>query len=870
MSEVIADLIGGNSEMDQAIEAEPGSRSEPVPARSAERVKKEREAAEKRETAGPANAVDYPPGSFAASTADDTPEQARAAPAAEEEMSPAEDRGKEAPPSAAADYPPSSTADDATPPDTPTPDEASPKDELPKTATPSEEQHPSSWWADTALKCLGKRRGDWELAPFKAMVCEVDHAYIPLKRVKASYCASCKKEHTDIGADVFINLRRGAEAEALLICDGSPKQDGQADGEVLQVQIDADGKAKKEDEEDVEIDAAGDEAAVADCDVDEALEGYVEACGKRPFTPKDIGTILQGIPRVIDGIVNLNAIVGAKNKASRCVEAGADGVVFTIVEAWLRCVGLNDFADNKLKKIWDLPRHGKVQSLEAQAFKVDAAKARKLIREINQRARRTREAKAKAKGVAAPQKALFLPGGVEELCRTFADTIRPYAMSATGTGMKMLIYKKEKALWEKGTYADLAPLFRKTLEESGKYTEVSDKGERIVHTLFQTDSAKIDLTNMVAVAHLCKAAAPFLVDLERWSMMDVQSGDDEWPLLPVKGCQVVDLRTGATRQRTEKDLFTRECPVVYDPSASTKPMEQFALQLMCDRTHLAKFLQLISGYFALGKNPEQRFCIFAGSENGSNGKSTFVKILKFVLGAFLVEPNEKFLKDDKFASKSAADPFLIECRGARLIAIPETPEINEQILKRFVTDPMKARDLYEGAQEIPPTYKTLMHVNAVPKITDLASYRRLICILFIARFLSVEEQARAAIEEELARAMVAEEVNSTADHPSHCSKIYPLVTDFEKRFSSPQGAAGALNWIVEGAKEYFKQKAAGVSFDGMMPEEVKMAKQEMQEDSDAITRFLKAETKPRRAGAKLLKRSITLTKPLLSCSCFPT
>lgn len=193
----------------------------------------------------------------------------------------------------------------------------------------------------------------------------------------------------------------------------------------------------------------------------------------------------------------------------------------------------------------------------------------------------------------------------------------------------------------------------------------------------------------------------------------------------------LDLRSGELRAHSRGDLLTRTCPVEYDAKAEAPRWVAFLEQIMGGDASLIEFLQRACGYALSGETSEQCFFMLHGS--GSNGKSTFLDVLRVALGDYAQTAQfETLLASD--ANKASND--LARMVGVRLITCSEVQRgrrLNEQLIKQLTgSDPVTARFLFQEFFEFIPVAKFFLAVNHRPVIrgTDHAMWRRVRLIPF--------------------------------------------------------------------------------------------------------------------------------------------
>ena len=138
------------------------------------------------------------------------------------------------------------------------------------------------------------------------------------------------------------------------------------------------------------------------------------------------------------------------------------------------------------------------------------------------------------------------------------------------------------------------------------------------------------------LAHAARSeAAPRLkamVELAEFHLPVLPAAFDQQPWLLNVRNGTVDLRTGTLREHRREDLLTKLAPVVYDPDATCPRCVAFLTHIMGDNMELVAFLQRAAGYALTGDTREEVIFILYGT--GANGKSTFLEVLRALLGDY--------------------------------------------------------------------------------------------------------------------------------------------------------------------------------------------------------------------------------------------
>jgi putative DNA primase/helicase len=184
-------------------------------------------------------------------------------------------------------------------------------------------------------------------------------------------------------------------------------------------------------------------------------------------------------------------------------------------------------------------------------------------------------------------------------------------------------------------------------------------------------------------------------------------------------CQngVIDLRTGALMPHDAELILTKISPVEYNPHARCNRFLAFLDEVMESNKALIDFLQLWFGYSLTADVREHVVAFFHGQ--GSNGKSTLLDIIVYVMGhyATVAAPGLLMMKRNEQHTTEIAD-----LAGQRLVAVIETQEgrrFNESILKWLSGgDRVKARYMREDFFEFQATHKFTMAANHRPVVSD--------------------------------------------------------------------------------------------------------------------------------------------------------
>ncbi len=266
---------------------------------------------------------------------------------------------------------------------------------------------------------------------------------------------------------------------------------------------------------------------------------------------------------------------------------------------------------------------------------------------------------------------------------------------------------------------------------------------------------------------------------------------DPWLLSVANG--VIDLRTGELRPGKPDDRITKHSPVKYDPKARSDQWEKFVREVF--DLEIIDFIWQAAGYSLTGLTSEQ--CLFLCHGTGANGKTTFLNILRYVLGGY--GWNTGFSTLEKSYYKTSSED-IAGLEGRRLVTASETGEakrLNEARVKALTGgDAVTARHLYQSERMFTPTCKIWLSTNHLPLIRDdsYGFWRRVRLIPFTRRFIGQAE-------------------------------------DRNLETTLKQEATGILTWAVLGAVAWQEN---GLE----IPEMVSKATAEYREDSNPLAEFL--------------------------------
>jgi putative DNA primase/helicase len=286
----------------------------------------------------------------------------------------------------------------------------------------------------------------------------------------------------------------------------------------------------------------------------------------------------------------------------------------------------------------------------------------------------------------------------------------------------------------------------------------------------------------------------------------------------------VNLEIGSLGSHFDEDLITKLTPVrFHGEQARCDRWLEFLDRISDGDGELMSFVQQAVGYSLTGDTSEQ--CLFILYGTGANGKSTFLEVIRSLLGeyataadfsTFLVQRNDSIRND------------LARLAGARFVTAVEAERggrLSESVVKQLTGgDTITARFLYREYFDFKPTHKIWLAANHKPTIrgTDNAIWRRIRLIPFTVT-IPTEQQDRHLAEKlgqelpgilqwaiegcvawrEAGRLEAPETVrNATAEYQVEMDFLAPFLE--ERCLMSPNGRVKAKE-LYESYSEWAKQ-----------------------------------------------------------------
>lgn len=199
---------------------------------------------------------------------------------------------------------------------------------------------------------------------------------------------------------------------------------------------------------------------------------------------------------------------------------------------------------------------------------------------------------------------------------------------------------------------------------------------------------------------------------------------------------VVDLKTGQLKPSMPWYYFTKVTGCEFDPKATH---DDWSAALAALPESVVTWCQIRYGQGITGHTPpDDRTVVQQGG--GANGKSTVMAGIRYALGDYYLAATERLLLPSSRSDTLA--PEVADLRGARFVAIEETPEtgrLDTQRLKTLVGTPtISARRLYRDPFSFTASHTLFLNTNFTPIVTesDHGTWRRLLLLTFPFTFVA--------------------------------------------------------------------------------------------------------------------------------------
>ena len=357
-------------------------------------------------------------------------------------------------------------------------------------------------------------------------------------------------------------------------------------------------------------------------------------------------------------------------------------------------------------------------------------------------------------------------------------------------------------LKEKGPYHHWSDELK--LWEEINIKQVSMKSRDIFHQLLwnhieeirkwgleeQAENLRIKIGNSCVHDTIANSVVAGLVNSK---FTDTFNSLDEY--LPVPNGYMINLRTGQMTERDYKCWFTWEIPTEFKGIEFWRSHPRFIafIQKFCSEDgDLLERLMITLGYCITGLNNEQM--AFVLYNEGSNGKSTLLELLRLVFGTKIAdEVNSLVITGTNKSGPSPETMDLMDKRIAFILELSKNDKVNMSKFKNLTGDAsVRARNLYEKMSSFRNHAKLLLATNDKMKIdaTAQSEIRRIFSIPCRALFVKTQQEFQ--------------EKSSLIGQPGvKYKKVYLIDDKVTEDLKDTTFHQAFLSFCVEGAMRYF-------------------------------------------------------------------
>lgn len=275
-----------------------------------------------------------------------------------------------------------------------------------------------------------------------------------------------------------------------------------------------------------------------------------------------------------------------------------------------------------------------------------------------------------------------------------------------------------------------------------KIEEAKKKGEDGLEELKELETikkAQVDNCKRVSNKAGKDAMLSELHELHDFPVINSEFDTQDYLLNTDSG--VVNLHTGDIMPFDRKYMLSKNtnCKVSFDlPKVWIKFLHDIFKRPNAEETEeLIATIQMALGEALTGRTNKEHLYILYG--NGSNGKSTFMKVVNDIFGDYGTSINSDMLVQTNSSSQSN-EFSLSALLGARMVSTSETAEgkrLDEVIIKKMLGgEAITAQFKYGQPFTFMPSFSPFMSTNNKPIIraTDFGTWRRIFFIPFLNTF----------------------------------------------------------------------------------------------------------------------------------------
>ncbi len=308
-------------------------------------------------------------------------------------------------------------------------------------------------------------------------------------------------------------------------------------------------------------------------------------------------------------------------------------------------------------------------------------------------------------------------GNAERFVNTFGDILR-YCYDRN----KWLIWNGAYWEWDNGSQVmNLAKDVARNIYAEAAKEDDDKKREQIAKHAHNSESE----SRRKAMLNLAQSEIGIPVDIQK---IDA----NHWLFNCPNG--TIDLRTGILQPHNSNDLLSIINNIEYIPSAKCPLWLNFLNRVLDNKNELIHYVQKAVGYSLTGEIKEQ--CLFFLYGLGRNGKSTFIGIIRKLMGAYGCQTQTELFMTKERGSGPGPNESLADLQGKRFVVgseIEDGRRLAVVLIKEMTGgEAIRTERKYEHSFEFQPTHKIWLCGNHKPVITDttFSIWRRIKLIPF--------------------------------------------------------------------------------------------------------------------------------------------
>lgn len=386
-------------------------------------------------------------------------------------------------------------------------------------------------------------------------------------------------------------------------------------------------------------------------------------------------------------------------------------------------------------------------------------------------------------------------------------------------------FKPKEGLWGEVNTAYIITLFTEHMKSiltplaikiAKEYKDVADTEEgKVMKKKMDATLSLITSMTMTRTATKCMPQIETKIAVSKLWEDNLNANPS---ILPVAN-GILCLKTATLRPYELEDYLTYKLEVAYEKGADTSKQQEFISQVLHGDADAIGFLQYFFGYCLTGENNRSQMFVEEGTEDGANAKSHLNVCVNGVMGRLMTTGDRKAFSHRPDGG-SVNNDSLYNARFSRVVIINELNKkdvLDEGQVKTYTgIEPVSVSAKYKNEITYTPRFKIILPLNDMFEVPaeSGAVWRRIIMVQFKVRFLSRDHK--------------------DWDDEKH-KEGWIVERDDAKGKALKDDKAGWLEWLVQGAMEYYKKPSREA------PASLQEHMTKAQENNDPYLKFIRKE-----------------------------